>query len=229
MKKNYSSYSSSKLPACVGNPFGIQTPELREIVFPLQKLLEKMRSRFATGQYTVMIGDDASGRVPALILNQLQNMCGMKKTPLYFIAGSRKTKTKEAKKAEIKAFLQKKMLLSSETSSVLIVTEFIHHGGSLSLLTDVLRSLKIAYNVCTIGVFHKASTTSLGVKLGTKILYGVKGKPALDGHYVLAGVQKSYEDLLATRYPMTRKQRATFCKSRKDVTRIAQILHQQFF
>lgn len=226
--KKYS-YSSSWFPQYQDESFGIEIPELREIIFPLQSLLSKMKSHIIHGKYTVMIGDDASGRIPALIINKVQNMCHTDvRTPLFFLAGSRKTKTIEAKKAEIKEFLKQKIHIPKSVT-VLVVTEYIHHGGSLSLLTDVLRSCNIAYDVCTIGVMRSQSLTFLGEKLGRKILYGVKGKPALDGNYTLAGVCKSYEDLFATRYQMTKEERAIFLQGRKDVIRIAEFLHRNHF
>jgi hypothetical protein len=230
--KKYGKRSDDQSPVYRGKKCDIKTDELRKIIFPLQKLLAKLKSRLTSGRYTVMIGDDASGRVPALILNQIQNKCRLdKKTPLYFMAGSRETKTIRKKKAEIRRFIQKKLRLP-KGALVLLVTEYIHHGDSMLLLTDVLRSLSITYEICTLSVCrHRSISTpaSLSSKLGTKILFGMKAHSSLDGNYVLAGVQKSYEDVLATRYHMTKTERAIFRKSRKDVTRIAEFLHNKLF
>ena len=150
---------------------------------------------------------------------------------LFFLAGSRETKSLRKKKAEMKRFIQKKLRLP-KGASVLLVTEYIHHGNSMLLLTEVLRSLAITYEICTLSVCrHRSISTpaSLSAKLGTKILFGMKAHSSLDGNYVLAGVEKSYEDVLATRYQMTKKERACFQKSRKDVTRIAEFLHNKHF
>lgn len=229
MKKNYYGYNSSSLPLYQSVDFGIKSRELREIFFPLENLVLKLKAKFISGKYALTIGDDASGRLPALILNHVQNMCSKdKKTPIFFLAGSRRTKTIEAKKTEIKRFVEKRLNVP-KGKSVLIVTEFIHRGDSLSLLTDVLSSLNIDYDVCTIGVCRSKSLSSLSRKLGIKILFGIKGKPSIDGNYTLAGVEKSYEDLLARRYKMTEAERVIFCEGRKDVHRIAEVLFKKVF
>lgn len=222
MKKNYGSYIRSLYQ---GDNFGVQTPELRQIISPLRSLVLKIKTRMISGQYAFMIGDDASGRIPALILNKIQNMSFTEKTPLFFLAGSRKTQTIEAKKADIKEFVEEQLPPVPQGKSVLIITEYIHRGDSLVLLTDVLRSLGISYDVCTIGVYSKGIDL-LDKKLGTSILFGIKGKPSIDGNYVLAGVEKSYEDLFATRYKMTPSERRVFFEGRRDVTRISEALYK---
>jgi len=71
----------------------IKHPEIAELREPIQNLLEQLRDKIDKGEYGVIIGDDASGRIPALILDNVIKSVyqdkGYTKPKTIFFAGSK--------------------------------------------------------------------------------------------------------------------------------------------
>ena len=207
---------------------GIKLNEMKELVLPLREIVFKIKEKIKEGKYTTIIGDDASGRVPALILYRLlkeiykssdQNINAL------FLAGSRKTEDLETKKRGISDFLKSRL---TGGEKVLVVTELIHRGSSLLPVTEVLQKLQIEYDVTTVGILKKSKIGELEEKLSSEIIYGEQGKPSIDGNYVIAGVKKSYDELSAKRHKMTTQERQTFLDARSDVEVITKKLFEYY-
>ncbi len=68
-------------------------PEIAELEKPLGKILGQLRRHIDMNQYKLVLGDDTSGRIPALImwrvLSALAEQRGQEKPKISFIAGSR--------------------------------------------------------------------------------------------------------------------------------------------
>ena len=84
--------------------------ELESLIFPL---IEKLKENIDKGEYDMLIGDDASGRTPTLVLRGIINVRNRKlhpelkpseaETKTRFVAGGRVENDKELKSALVTA------------------------------------------------------------------------------------------------------------------------------
>ena len=126
----------------------------------LARLVLELRERIF--QYDTILSDDASGRLPSLLLRKIINKTRDTSIPVYFLAGGHGL----AKRAEqIEAFLKKK---KGELGKVLLVTEYVFTGLSMTNLTDILKKVGIVFDVASVVV---SGTT----KYEGNIIYGNMG------------------------------------------------------
>ena len=83
----------------------IKNTEILMLANPMEEILSRMRKQIESGEYRLIIGDDASGRIPALILNKVLSAfyqkLGYKSPQTIFFAGSRQIQ-KEGAEAKSK-------------------------------------------------------------------------------------------------------------------------------
>ena len=110
-------------------------------------------------KYNIVIGDDASGRVPTLVLsglireiNQQDNLEPPK--VLFFAAGRRDSKRIEKKVkrgiTEHLLGLEKKGEINPEKSRALIVTEHMDTGKSLEYLTEAVKAAGLSCDAASL-------------------------------------------------------------------------------
>lgn len=118
--------------------------EIGELEEPIKKILEQISSKFEKGEYDLMIGIDASGRIPALIIFKVAEHIYQKRkiaVPLFrFVAGD------AAPKSELKKVISG----WNPRKKVLIVDDIVHSGESIAGLVGVLDDLNIQYDVAAI-------------------------------------------------------------------------------
>ncbi|QQR64522.1 hypothetical protein IPH92_03060 [Candidatus Kaiserbacteria bacterium] len=195
--------------------------EIRRIVSELHesigKMLEPVLEKIENGEFQLLIGDDTSGRIPALIVRKIINVAyentGRPKIPTHFIAGTSIHSNKEGlslkelelgvakKEAEISAYIAELKTESSlNISDALIVTEFIESGEGLIPVIKALQGNNITPVILTTNInsykVARAMETELNVPL---VSYGKKSPvpPSLFDKKDLSGVAKHYFDLHA--------------------------------
>ena len=124
--------------------------ELESLIFPL---IEKLKENIDKGEYDMLIGDDASGRIPTLVLRGIINVRNRKlhpelkpseaETKTRFVAGGRVENDKELKSALEKLKLEVK-------KKALVVTEYIHTGKSIKRFSNILKELGIPFDIATL-------------------------------------------------------------------------------
>lgn len=135
-----------------------------ELEEPIKKIIEKIKSRIEAGEYGIIIGDDASGRIPALILGnfikKVSEARGLSKPNIIFIPGKL---TKDMPGGD---FVQEGQRIeriqefddylsehgADKNKKVLIVTDTVQSGGSLSALVDLLNKSGYVAEIVTIGL-----------------------------------------------------------------------------
>ena len=179
----------------------IKHAEIKALEKPLQNLLDQLREKIDGGDYHTIIGDDASGRIPTLILRRLFNEVYSKKNlpPIktFFIAGSQKISDSDKIKKTDRIFDYLKSINISAgepRKKVLIVTEVIETGKGLLPLTDALNKLEIDYEIASVG--DETWWHDRKVELGITY-YGIKDTPAIFETPELAGVKKDYHNLIS--------------------------------
>jgi hypothetical protein len=121
--------------------FEAEFKELELLVLPL---IEKLKENIDKGEYDMLIGDDASGRIPTLILRGIineRNSGSQIKTR--FVAGGQLRSSVELKATigKIKPEIEKKAL---------VVTEYISSGRSMEQLSKILKELEIPFDIAAL-------------------------------------------------------------------------------
>ena len=187
----------------------LRIPEISQLREPFHDLLEKLRERIKNGDYQLVIGDDASGRLPALLMHRVvravYRKSGRGELPLLFLAGSGglQDSQRREKTEKLESFIRS-CIEETPLRRVLIVTEVVQTGESLRPLCHVLQDLGLQYDIATVGIDPPDGTPEracarLAGSLGGEVVYGMKGEPSVYGEHRLAGVQKLPEDLFAHR------------------------------
>src|SRR3989338_4536592 len=132
--------------------------EVAELELPIKIIIEKIRPRIEKGEYGLIIGDDASGRIPTLILGnfikKVSESKGINVPNIIFIPGKligpflgfgseSMRKKLEDHINKFGAILEKR---------ILIVTDTVLTGQSLKTLVGLLREIGFTCDIATIGV-----------------------------------------------------------------------------
>lgn len=124
--------------------------ELESLILPLT---EKLKENIDKGEYDMLLGDDASGRIPTLILRGIINERNRKLHPelrsseseikTRFVAGGQ-LKNKDVLKDVVKE------IGSEVKKKVLVVTEYISSGRSMEKFSTALKELNIPFDIATL-------------------------------------------------------------------------------
>lgn len=184
----------------------IQFEEIAELESPIKIIIERIKSKIENGEYGLIIGDDASGRVPALILgNFIREVHGKNehvKPNIIFIPGKIRTNSidyfEEEDAKYLEDYIEKKG--ATKDKRILIVTDTVMSGNSLKTLVRRLKKVGYACDIATIGVEEPMrSFVERKINLGnTKIISGKynngevdsKHTPKLYDSHELSGVKK---------------------------------------
>src|SRR3989338_2628859 len=130
--------------------------EVTELELPIKIRIEKIRTRIENGEYGLIIGDDASGRIPTLILGnfikKVSEQKGLDKPNIIFIPGAFISGSFEI--LELDAYVEKWGMVDKD-KRILVVTDSIRTGESLRVLVSTLKDLGYPVDVATIGIEDK--------------------------------------------------------------------------
>ena len=181
----------------------------------LARLVLELRERIF--QYDTILSDDASGRLPSLLLRKIINRTRDTSIPVYFLAGGHGI---HRRAEQIEVFLKKK---KGELGKVLLVTEYVYSGLSVTNLTDILKKVGIVFDVASVVVGGKAEYEG-------DIIYGNRGTSAqLFYNKTESGVSKYEEGDMVGDKDLAHPQRQTVSLKeerlvREDLDTIAQEL-----
>ena len=143
--------------------------DLERIAFPL---VERLKESIDNGDYDMLIGDDASGRLPTLALRGVINERNRKLCPdlklseseikTRFVAGGQNEENKE----ELKKALEK--LKPEIKKKALVVTEYIQSGESMARISKLLENLGISFDVAA----FTSEKDKLEIPENSKFFYG---------------------------------------------------------
>ncbi len=132
--------------------------EVAELELPIKIIIEKIKSRIENDEYGLIIGDDASGRIPTLILgNFIQKVSeqrGLVRPNIIFIPGKLMGPILgfggDSMRKKLENHISK--FGATEEKRVLIVTDAILSGGSLETLVKLLKKSGYICDIATIGI-----------------------------------------------------------------------------
>ena len=145
----------------------VQLEEVAELEAPIKIIIEKIKDRIESDEYGLIIGDDASGRIPTRILGgfirEVSKDINVFVPNIIFIPGklemargyfgellSFKKRAKKEQQEELDKYLLSKG--ASKERRVLIVTDTLKSGYSLKTLVDLLRKAGYVCDIATIGI-----------------------------------------------------------------------------
>ncbi len=174
----------------------IENSEIAELENPCQEIIIQLKNEIKEGAYSTLIGDDASGRVPALIfynlLTSLYEKSGHQKPQILFMAG-RMAEWENVKIEHLKDNVQ-----LPKNKKALLITDLIHNGNTLRGFLDAFEKSNIEADIASIGCdsesFVKNHTSHFP---NNKIAIGTFGQPSIYGKSNLSGVQKNDRAILA--------------------------------
>src|SRR3989344_3347988 len=180
---------------------------------PIENILVELMPKIEAGAYSTIIGDDASGRIPTIILaNVVKSVYELKNHPLpvvRFLAGS--TGLNEEKEEVISGKTERLMqqvekirhtvTQHSEPKKVLVVTDIIETGESIRTLLKALDQNDWSADVASIGGSDKTAIQTLSNHWRTRVICGGWKGPMIYKFKELSGVQKEHDKLFAVPHP----------------------------
>ena len=178
---------------------------------PIKKIVKELQEDFEDGAYSVIIGEDASGRIPARILGRIAaefSRRGGNNPPLMrYIAGStrlwprgrlNKTRLVADQLRKVRETLVKE---GREPAKVLVVTEAMASGLSMKVILDGLHEIGWDGDIATVGIESespKSRASHYEESMHTKVVFGMRGTPEIyTKGKKLSGVRKKSRDLFA--------------------------------
>lgn len=133
-------------------------PEMERSKESVFKLVEKLKERIDAEEYDLLIGDDASGRIPALILRNIINermrelhpeaKPGERDIETKFIAGGEERQWFSEKYEKVLPILEK--MKEGKEKKALLVTEYMGLGKGAVEFTKALEEAKIDFDIASL-------------------------------------------------------------------------------
>lgn len=242
--------------------FGEQTPEkskkrrerythyeVSDMRASLESILDQLRDKIDAGTYFMIIGDDASGRVPALVLDRFLKAEYKEKGYIapktIFIAGSGSGGGLVGQEKERKQELLNKLAEQIPVPGapdgqipagmrVLIVTDAVVTGMSLTPLMFTLKARGVPFDIAALGMDRWAPRERLEQEFNAQVVAGSGDIwPSVMHQENLSGVRKKEEELFShsirdeltnkeeLKYPDRQKLQQDINETRQDVDLLA--------
>lgn len=177
---------------------------LDQLADPTISILSQLRRHVEKGEYQMIIGDDASGRVPALVvwhvLKEIYAKRGYTSPLMRFVAGGagENAVTANALKERVERMEKDSSENRLSAGRALVVTDTISSGESLQHLLENLKERNWDFDIASVGILNGGTIMKMQRKYNCKIASGMKNEPAIYGEKGLSGVYKSRgEDVTA--------------------------------
>jgi|GEM_PF-3142208 len=233
-------------------------PEIEEMREPIKNLLTQLRPHLEKREYSLLISDDASGRIPALVflnvINRIYRDRGFSPIRFFPIAPTMPKGNEDdpevgelidIKIANMKDVVHKVLASMKERPEYikpLIVTQVVYQGKALHSLRNVLQQEGVVEkpDVATIGITEQGKQQKEFLEkffidhlfVGSDAI-GVNGVPSISDQDELSGVQQKFPHIHPFAKPITRDDsRITEIRNprraREDVRKLADELYEWY-
>lgn len=175
--------------------------EIYKLHEPMLNLVAKMIKELERGDYDLIIGIDASARIPALIMGKIASYIykqkGIDVPRIRFLAGAKNEETEKSVSVDNQISEWKPQ------RKVLIVEEWMQTGNSIKFLTESLKKNNIQFDIASVSVSDDYPPERFEGLGASQIFYGDLGLLmssviSRSGH--LGGVVKKYGDIFSESY-----------------------------
>ena len=189
---------------------------VKSLDLPASHIIDELHQEIRAGKYELIIGDDASGRIPALILGgvirNINEAQGKPPPEIRFVAGSgqwseyegRAEKEEKVSRYIARLFDSFNKKTGHKPKRVLVATDLIGYGTSLGPLITALQENTATFDVATMYIGSDTRREGLESSWGTKIVNGDGGE--IYGNRDMGGVVKLPEELFSH---LLKKERGT--------------------
>ncbi len=172
---------------------------IAEIAPALNEVIKELGPVIESGEYDTFIGEDASGRIPAIIIwqaaKEISEWNGSSQPDLRFIAGNANVGHMPPEKLEgVKALLQK----TDSAKKKLIITEFVFSGNSMKTMLDIIKEAGFNADVVVVRSDYM-NKQDLEKRLGCKVYLGEVGPQPGIYKAPFSGVKKEPERLFSSK------------------------------
>jgi len=212
--------SAAKIESMESTLSQAEKAAIAELAFPIQRILNQIEPELKEGAYRVIIGDDVSGRIPAIIMNEavrkIYKMYGHPSPMLRFIAGGRRhresgidTKRRTDDMRDRTMQLNGELQQKEDTPRALLVTEAVASGWGMQMILSALKNERIKTDVAALG--FAGGVVDYGTKdievvrkrlRGARLIIGTENLPSLYEDRdlrILQGVAKEHGSSTSTR------------------------------
>ncbi|MEK7585824.1 MAG: hypothetical protein AAB477_01135 [Patescibacteria group bacterium] len=177
----------------------INNIEITHLFKPISKILEKgIKEKIQNCEYDLLIGEDASGRIPALvfkdILQKVYERNKKEQPQLLFMAG---TRFQSWDPDVLLKFKEHVSTHAKDKKKALVVTELIGHGHSIISILDALQNNGISYDIAACAQLDN-DPVHYSEEIKDHLFAGSHGKPEIFNKPELSGVKKNYGDVLSS-------------------------------
>lgn len=196
----------------------IKNRYLRASVRTFCNLINKMKEDIKEHKFDIVIGEDRSGRIPALVVGGLLKLIyaedKVESPKILFVTGpyedepTDKMASREKLLGEYFDYLKANGIIK-EKSSVLFVTEFICVGDSLKSFIDVAKKKGINVTIASLEILSDNVSKRIQEEKDLKIYRGDVVQPLSDagialydphGFKGIVGLKKNYGEIFARKY-----------------------------
>ena len=178
---------------------------IEELRGPLKKIAAELHENIDNHKYSVIIGDDVSGRIPALAIQNFIRAIykaqeGSEQIKTLFLAGSKglNEKLQIRKQQSVVEYLAKSVE-GMDSPRALLVTDVIHSGATIVHMGRAMEEAGIEYDIAATAVLIPDSRIEeIEHELRTRIYYGSRRTPQVHHVESLSGVTKRPSELHAT-------------------------------
>ncbi|MCX6735622.1 MAG: hypothetical protein NTZ13_00890 [Candidatus Parcubacteria bacterium] len=194
----------------------LEMMRIPQIVFelrkPTERILEKLSPELESGGIQLIIGDDASGRIPTAIFRKIFDTAykerGFTTPETRFLAGSKRIlpQEKEAKKEKISEYLEQvkkdvEKKFGRPLTKALVVTDVVVTGHSLDPLFEALYEAGIEAKVASMTATNgETYVKEIEKRWHAPVYFGGDYMPDVYGNQKISGVVKDGQDLFAETY-----------------------------
>ena len=179
----------------VPNKGGYENFSIKDMEPNLEGIISQLKEKIDSGYFELIIGDDASGRVPALILKKVFDKIytekGFEKPDLKFFAGAKGTLHKSRRDQNQKDITELAKQFGKPGAKTLLVTEYLKTGLGLQSMANALKDAGLDVEIATLSEYPE-SLDMIKKNLPFPIHSGDVGyAPDIYGEYQLGGVIKN--------------------------------------
>ncbi|KKT41884.1 hypothetical protein A2W54_00240 [Candidatus Giovannonibacteria bacterium RIFCSPHIGHO2_02_43_13] len=185
--------------ACLEPEFNFA--KIEALKTPIENILAELKDEINAGNYKMVLGDDASGRIPAdifgKVLKSIYKENNFEVPQVRFVLAHYDIDKKFLDK-KMKRF--KKEVDIGKSSKILIITDTIVTGAHLRPVVDKLKENNINFDIATIGAADIDNIDILRKEWNCTIVVGIEGTPEIYSDRFLSGVYKEQGDVISKSY-----------------------------
>ena len=187
---------SFKLDAEPVNDLKIERFEIEEIAPALNEIIEELGPAIENAEYDTFIGEDTSGRIPAIIIwqaaKEISALENKSQPDIKLIVGTQKGHVSPEKLEGVRKLLKN----TDNNKRKLLITEFVFSGNSMKTMIDTIKEAGFEADVVVVRSDFM-NKEKLEKKWGCNVYLGEMARQPKIYKSKISGVKKEPEELFS--------------------------------